>query len=146
MNIYNVLALVLIFCQSNFGWADTLCPESIFTKQEVKAEIGKSYEVFFADEDIPQRLRKIEFFSGHPKEKGLLEYTDFDESGRAMVATWKFEDEDKKEGIYYVCLYMDTRLTLIGKTQTQISDCILSVSKSIWVSPWDRKIESVECK
>lgn len=121
--------------------ADSLCPETVSTKQAGTApapEWSVSYSTAL------NQLEMVTFYSGPPKDEALLVYDDFVSGKDSSSATWKFPKDPR--GYWVKCSYRGTTLELSKPLASSVSSCRVAYNRDAGLPSGLPAIRSIACR
>jgi hypothetical protein len=136
-----LLAGAALFAAAPVFAADSLCPETIATKQAGNAPAPEWSVSYSAS---PNQLEMVTFYSGPPKDEASLVYDELASSKDSSLATWKFPKDPR--GYWVKCSYRGTTLELSKPLSATVSSCRVTYSRDASLPSGLPAIRSIACR
>jgi len=135
------IAAAALFAAAPVFAADSLCPESVDTRQTGTAP-APEWSVSYSGS--PNRLEMVTFYSGAPKDEASLVYDDFVSNKDSSLATWKFPRDAR--GYWVKCSYRGTTLELSKPLSATVSSCRVTYDRDAGLPSGLPAIRSIVCR
>jgi hypothetical protein len=140
-HVFRLLAATALFAAIPVFAADSLCPETVDTRQAGAAP-APEWSVSYSTS--PTQLEMVTFYSGHPKDEASLVYDDFVSGRDSSLATWKFPRDAR--GYWVKCSYRGTTLELSKPLSSTVSSCRVTYDRGAGSPSGLPAIRSVVCR
>ena len=139
--LLRLLACAALFASAPVFAADSLCPETVNTRQTGAAP-APDWSVSYSTS--PNQLEMVTFYSGPPKDEASLVYDDFVSIKDSSLATWKFPKDPR--GYWVKCSYRGTTLELSKALSPTMSSCRVTYSRDAGLPSGLPPIRSIACR
>jgi hypothetical protein len=139
--LLRLLACAALFASAPVFAADSLCPETVNTRQTGAAP-APDWSVSYSTS--PNQLEMVTFYSGPPKDEASLVYDDFVSGKDSSLATWKFPKDPS--GYWVKCSYRGTTLELSKALSPTVSSCRVTYNRDAGLPSGLPAIRSIACR
>jgi len=139
--LLRLLACAALFAAAPVFAADSLCPETVNTRQTGTAP-APDWSVSYSTS--PNQLEMVTFYNGPPKDEASLVYDDFVSIKDSSLATWKFPKDPR--GYWVKCSYRGTTLELSKALSPTMSSCRVTYSRDAGLPSGLPPIRSIACR